>query len=290
MTREFESRARGREHAARSSDAALRCPAVRYAQGAPSSTEDALALEEPLEIRIAGDPFTVTMRTPGYDEELAAGFLFAEGLIASARDLGRIAHCGRPSDEGYGNVVDVAAAPGAVLDVEALEERRRRTITASACGVCGRRTIEDLVVRCGTVTDDTRFAASVVSSLPAALRAAQPGFTATGGLHAAAIAGTDGRLVVVREDVGRHNAVDKVVGRLLLDGALPARGRALVVSGRSSFEIVQKAIVAGIPLVASVSAVSSLAASTAERAGVTLVGFARGSAFTAYTHPERIVP
>jgi FdhD protein len=269
--------------------AAVSRAVVRYEGDAPLSSADRLTVEEPLEIRIAGEAVAVTMRTPGHDNELASGFLFAEGIVGSAADLGKIAHCGRPGEEGYGNVVEVQPAPGVVLDADRTLFARRGTLTNAACGVCGRRTIDDLIARCATVADAVRFSPRVISELPSILRRAQAVFAETGGLHAAAVATEDGTLILSREDVGRHNAVDKVFGRMLLDQALPATGCALVVSGRSSFEIVQKAAMARAPVVVSVSAPSSLAVDLAERVGITLVGFARGRAFTVYCHSERIV-
>jgi FdhD protein len=249
---------------------------------------DAVVVEEPLEIRIAGDALATTMRTPGNDEELVAGFLRAEGIVATVRDLGSIVHCGRPGEEGYGNVVDVTAAPGTTLDVERTDYSRRGTLTTSACGICGRRTVADLVARFRPLEDETRFDAAVLQSLTRSLSKSQRVFSRTGGLHAAGIATKDGEFVAVREDVGRHNAVDKVVGRLLLDDRLPANGHALVVSGRSSFEIVAKAVAAGIPIVVAVSAPSSLAIETAEKTGVTLIGFSRDAGFVVYAHGERV--
>lgn len=253
-----------------------------------SSFADHVVAEEPLEIRIAGEPLAVTMRTPGHDAELALGFLFAEGIVGAASDAGSAAHCGKIDDPGYGNVLDVHPAPETTFDIDRRAASRRGTVTTAACGVCGRTTIDDLFERVSPVSDDTPFERQVVAGLTSALRRAQPCFDKTGGLHAAAIARPDGSLRVVREDVGRHNAVDKCLGRLLLDGDLPVAGAALVVSGRSSFEIVQKAAVANIGLVVSVSAPSSLAVAIAERARITLVGFARDSAFNVYSHPDRI--
>jgi FdhD protein len=272
----------------KTTDAVRGCAIVRYDDGAPASAADLVTVEEPLEIRIAGEPVAVTMRTPGHDHELTLGFLFAEGLITSARDVGVVAHCGRPGDDGYGNAIEVTAAPGTMLEVTRGAPQRRGTLTTSSCGVCGRLSIEDLLARCRPVNDDTRFSARVVARLTATLRDGQVAFGETGGLHAAGIATQDGHFLHVREDVGRHNAVDKAVGRLLLEGALPARGHALVVSGRSSFEIVQKSVVAGIPLIVGVSAPSTLAIETAERANVTLIGFSRGETFNVYSHPARI--
>lgn len=261
---------------------------VRYDSGAASSSTDRIAVEEPLEIRVAGETLAVTMRTPGHDFDLAAGFVLAEGIVRGTADIGKIAHCGRPGDDGYGNVVEVQPAPGVALDLDRSIAARRGTLATSACGVCGRRTIDDLFERCDAIGDATTFQVDVVSALPFALRRGQTVFDETGGLHAAAVFGADGRLLLLREDVGRHNAVDKVFGRMLLDHGLPAAGCALAVSGRSSFEIVQKAVVARIPLIVSVSAPSSLAIDLAERTGVTLVGFARGTAFNVYTHAERV--
>jgi FdhD protein len=261
---------------------------VRFDCGAPASSADRITVEEPLEIRFAGETLATTMRTPGHDHELAAGFLLAEGIVRSAADIGRIVHCGHPGDDGFGNVIDVQPAPGVAIDPERGAAARRGTLTASACGVCGRRSVDDLIGLCGVVADSIRLSTRVVSDFPAALARGQAVFSETGGLHAAALFDAGGGLLWVREDVGRHNAVDKVFGRVLLDHALPASGRALVVSGRSSFEIVQKAAVARVAVVVSVSAPSSLAIDVAERAGITLVGFARGASFNVYAHGERI--
>jgi len=247
-----------------------------------------VAVEEPLEIRVAGETIAVTMRTPGNDHELVVGFLLAEGIIDGTRDLGRVFHCGRPGDEGYGNVMDVTAAPGASLDVERLGPARRGTLTSSACGICGRRSIDDLLAAREPLRVEVRFAARVVEHFASLLGGGQRLFRDTGGTHAAALVRADGDLLHLREDVGRHNAVDKSVGRMLLDGLDP-ESLALVVSGRSSFEIVQKAARARIPLVVAVSAPTSLAVDAARRAGVTLVGFARGEAFNVYTGAERVV-
>jgi FdhD protein len=260
---------------------------VLFRDGAPSTGEARIAVEEPLEIRIAGETIAVTMRTPGHDGELVLGFLHAEGLIAKARDLGRVFHCGKPGEEGFGNVMDATAAPGTVLDVERLGAARRGSLTTSACGVCGRRSVDDLLETCVPLETSIRFAGERVARFTANLGAGQRVFEETGGTHAAALVTADGETLVVREDVGRHNAVDKVVGRMLLDG-IDASSTALVVSGRTSFELVQKAARASIPLVVGVSAPTSLAVDAARRTRVTLVGFARGSAFNVYTLPERI--
>ena len=249
---------------------------------------DELSVEEPLEIRIAGETYATTMRTPGHDQELVAGFLLAEGLIGSRRDLGGIAHCGRLGGEGTGNTIDVLPAPGAELDVEALGHTRRGTLTSAACGVCGRKLIDDLVLRLRCPAPSAPFERRFIASLSEELREHQPGFDRTGGLHAAGIATPSAGFRVVREDVGRHNAVDKVIGRCLLEDELPASGSVLVVSGRTSFEIVQKALAAGLSAVVGVSAPSSLAVSTAARFGLLLCGFARNGAFNVYAGAERL--
>ncbi|HKO53792.1 MAG TPA: formate dehydrogenase accessory sulfurtransferase FdhD [Polyangiaceae bacterium] len=248
------------------------------------SHPDELATEEPLEIRVAGEPLAVTMRTPGHDHELVAGFLLAEGVIASRADLGGIHHCARLDSEGAHNTIDVSSAPGAVLEVEAT---RRGTLTTSACGMCGRKLIDDLLERLRPAAPSPPFGRSFIAGLASELGKQQPTFRRTGGLHAAGIA-FGGGMRVVREDVGRHNAVDKAIGRLLLDGQLPAPGALLVVSGRTSFEIVQKALAAGLSGVVGVSAPSSLAVSTASRFGLLLCGFARGDTFNVYAGRERL--
>jgi FdhD protein len=263
------------------------CDLVLVREGAPRSASAEVAIEEPLEIRVTGETVAVTMRTPGHDHELVLGFLLAEGIIARANDVGRVFHCGKPGEEGYGNVMDVLGAPGTVIDVERLGAARRGTLTTSACGVCGRRSVDDLLASCPTLPLDVRFSARTVSGATALLAGEQRLFRETGGAHAAALVTPDGKLVVLREDVGRHNAVDKAVGRLLLDHVDPTR-LALVVSGRSSFEIVQKAARARIPLVIGVSAPTSLAVEAARRTNVTLVGFARGRDFNVYAGPDRI--
>jgi FdhD protein len=251
---------------------------------------DAVAVEEPLEVRLAGDPVAVTMRTPGDDARLAAGFLHAEGLIRSLDDLGSLAHCGRPGEEGFGNVIDAIPAPGVVIDVERTRESRRGTLTTSACGVCGRRNIDGLLSLCSPLPPGEALPAERVGQALALLREGQAVFERTGGTHAAAALSAQGEVLALHEDVGRHNAVYKVVGARLYAARDGARRPAalLAVSGRSSFEIVQKAAVARIPVVASVSAPSSLAIDLAERAGIALCGFVREGAFNVYAHPERI--
>jgi len=256
---------------------------------------DAVAVEEPLEIRVDGEAVATTMRTPGADADLALGFLLAEGIVAGAADVGAIAHCGRPGDEGYGNVIDVSSAAGVRLDPERVLDGTRRVPGTSACGVCGRRTIDGLLSRTPRLDSTRRVARSLVPQAIEALRGVQPVFAATGGLHAAALLGDGGALLASAEDIGRHNAVDKVVGavaRLGLVGAgAPAGGPIiLAVSGRAGFEIVQKAAAAGVPVVASVSAPSSLAVDVAEAAGIALCGFVRGAAFNVYAHAWRLDP
>jgi FdhD protein len=259
---------------------------VRYEGAARECFDDRVAVEEPLEIRIAGETFAVTMRTPGHDEELVLGLLLSEGIVRDVKAVGGVTHCGRPGE--LGNVIEVTAAPGTVIAWEPDGAVRRATLTTSACGVCGRRSIDDLLERVRPLADDTRFARAWVQRLTEELGPRQRNFAASGGVHAAALWSAEARDVVVREDVGRHNAVDKVVGRRALDGGLPARGCALVVSGRASFELVQKALVAQIPLLVSVSAPSSLAVSAARAGGLTLVGFARAQRFNVYSGEERI--
>jgi FdhD protein len=258
----------------------------QHREGAVRDAKDWVAVEEPLLIRIAEEPVAVTMRTPGHDHELALGFLLSEGVVKSARDLGSMFHCGRPGEAQ--NVIEVTAAPGAVLEWEP-EAARRMTFVSASCGMCGRQSVDDLIARVGVVEDDTRFESAWIEGLADQLIQAQGNFALSGGVHAAALWNHERELIAVREDIGRHNAVDKVVGRAALDGALPLVGGTLLVSGRASFEIVQKAAVAAIPLIVSVSAPSSLAISAAVASRVTLIGFARGRRFNVYTGVERLV-
>jgi len=257
--------------------------------GPAGSRADLLAVEEPLEIRIGGQALTVTMRTPGDDLDLAAGFLFTEGLLSAAVDLRQIRMC----DE---NVADATLetsdlpAPAALARATDTRRAQRNFLTTSACGVCGKESIDAIRVRSryDLATDRVRVPSSVLASLPERLREAQRVFASTGGLHAAGLFTADGTLLVLREDVGRHNAVDKVIGWALRAGRLPLTGCVLLVSGRASFELVQKSAVAGIPVLAAVSAPSSLAADLADEVGMTLVGFLRGPSMNAYTGVERI--
>jgi len=243
---------------------------------------DQVAVEAPLQIRVHDEPLLTTMRTPGSDRELALGLLFCEGLIQSRADLSSLAPCGRPGDEGYGNVLAVVPAPGHPLHAEDWENSHRGSLTTSACGVCGRRSIEDLLERLRPVQAPREVAAGTLARLVSGLKAHQPLFAATGGLHAAGLARAEGDYLWVYEDIGRHNAVDKVIGHAVLEQCVPLTDRVLVVSGRSSFEIVQKAASAGIGMVVSVSAPSSLAVELAERLGMVLIGFATGARFKVY--------
>jgi FdhD protein len=259
--------------------------------GGVTARADLLAAEEPLGIRVDGTALAMTMRTPGDDIELAAGFLVSEAVVRSPADIFEIklcdgTSCGHGDHDGLGNIADVSLAPG----IEVLPAARRDFMTTSACGVCGKTSVDDI---CATPhaalgADATRFAPSVLASLPDRLRDAQRVFSRTGGLHAAGLFTSSGELIAVREDVGRHNAVDKIVGWALLQGRLPLSGCALLVSGRASFELVQKAVLAGIPLLAAVSAPSSLAAHLAEETGLTLVGFLRGPSMNVYTGTDRV--
>jgi FdhD protein len=248
------------------------------------SAEDDVAHEEPLEIQVMGASMAVLMRTPGHDEELALGFLLTEGLIDRAADVASIRHCTSVKDpEAEENIVRVVLAPGARVPID----RARTGFASSSCGLCGKATIESTLVRCDRLAPGPTFLRETLFAMPDRMRAAQSAFTRTGGVHAAAVFAGDGELVLVREDVGRHNAVDKVVGALARTDRDP-RELALVVSGRISFEIAQKAAVARLPIVAGVSAPTSLAVRFAERAGLTVVGFLRGRSMNVYTRPSRI--
>ena len=230
----------------------------------------------------------MTMRTPGADKALVAGFLLSERIITGADDIGTIRHCADGDEGAAGNVIDVLLSGRAVQRAaSALAERRLVTAT-SACGVCGRRSIDDLMGDMTRIDAAWSIAADVIASLPVRLREAQAAFDETGGLHAAGLFGRDGALVGVAEDVGRHNAVDKVIGSRLLQDDMALSDRILCVSGRTSFEIVQKAVVAGVPVVAAVSAPSSLAIDLARSANLTLLGFVRGNTFNVYSGADRI--
>ncbi|WP_224371460.1 formate dehydrogenase accessory sulfurtransferase FdhD [Hyalangium versicolor] len=278
-------------------------PMVRFSDaGGLASEEDSVAVEEPLEIRVSGDTVAITMRTPGQDRELTVGFLFSEGILRSVDDLGGVAYCGRPGEEGWGNVIEVTPAAGLVLEVERVSAARRGTLTTAACGVCGRRSVDDLMAVCSPIPAGLALGPEVVARATERLREVQLNFARTGGVHAAAVLDSRGELLAAAEDIGRHNAVDKVVGALVLSGRVRSSRAStsssvprselppalLVVSGRASFEIVQKAAVARIPVVASVSAASSLAIDLAHRSGVTLATFVRDGRFNVYTHAQRL--
>ncbi|HPX36335.1 MAG TPA: formate dehydrogenase accessory sulfurtransferase FdhD [Mycobacterium sp.] len=263
---------------------------------------DTLAVEEPLEIRVDGSAVTVTMRTPGADFELAQGFLLTEGLIGGRDDVAQIRYCqgavpnpgslrsGPPDSDGVNsyNVLDVTLAPG----VPAPEvDVTRNFYTTSSCGVCGKSSLEAVRLnsRHCPGDDPTTVAAAALSAMPDRLRSAQKVFDATGGLHGAALFSADGDMLAVREDIGRHNAVDKVIGWALENGRSPGAGTVLLVSGRASFELTQKAVMAGIPILAAVSAPSSLAVDLAAQSGLTLVAFLRGDSMNVYSRGDRVV-
>lgn len=252
--------------------------------GPLQAASDELAEEEPLEIRVKNRAVSVTMRTPGNDPELAAGFLLSEGIVSRREDIVRIEPCAL--DRG-GNVLNVAVSPQTIIDFEKLT---RHVFASSSCGLCGRATIESVHQRMDPIESDAVVAASVLLQLPQRLREAQSAFSRTGGLHAAGVFTLSGEPIVVREDVGRHNAVDKVLGHGLLRGLLPFDQHVLMVSGRASFEIMQKALAGRIPIVAAVSAPSSLAVEFAEESGQTLIGFLRENRMNVYSQPRRIVP
>ncbi|MET8975354.1 formate dehydrogenase accessory sulfurtransferase FdhD [Streptomyces sp. NPDC004539] len=264
---------------------------VRIRDGAVSARADTLVAEEPLEIRLNGKPLAITMRTPGDDFALAAGFLVSEGVLAHAADLQNIVYCAGATADGVNtyNVVDVRTSPGVVLPDITLE---RNVYTTSSCGLCGKASLDAVRTTAHwTISDDPplRVGAELLAELPDRLRAAQRVFDRTGGLHAAALFTEAGELLDVKEDVGRHNAVDKLIGRALQNGDLPLSRCVLLVSGRASFELAQKAVMAGIPMLAAVSAPSSLAVDLAEETGLTLVGFLRGASMNVYAGAERVL-
>jgi FdhD protein len=257
----------------------------------PRRLSDLLAAEEPLEIRVLGRSLAVTMRTPGHDFELAAGFLVSEGVIHRGDQLMTVAYCAGNDGEGGNtyNILDVVLAPGVDPPDPSLE---RNFYTTSSCGLCGKASIDSVRTqsRFTVAVDPLKLSPEALTGFPEQLRAAQAVFDRTGGLHAAALFdGATGEMLVLREDVGRHNAVDKVVGWALMNGRIPARGCVLMVSGRASFELTQKALMAGIPMLAAVSAPSSLAADLAEEVGMTLVGFLRGPSMVVYSRADRLV-
>jgi FdhD protein len=256
---------------------------TRLEEGEVRLVPDELAVEEPLEIRVRGRAISITMRTPGNDAELAVGFLLTEGIIQSGRDIFKTEHCSR-NDEG--NILNVILAPEVNVDFERLT---RHVFTSSSCGLCGKATIEALHQTVPPLRSTLNIPSDLIASLPAKMRAAQNTFDRTGGLHAAAIFDQHGNLIVLREDVGRHNAVYKAIGHCVLYGPFPLDSHILLVSGRTSFEILQKALSARLPFVAAVSAPSSLAVEFARENGQTLIGFLRGERMNIYTHPQHLI-
>jgi FdhD protein len=268
----------------------VRRPVLRWSEGGSKQRQDALAAEEPLEIRVAGRPLAVTMRTPGHDVELAHGFLLTEGVLGHLEDVSTARYCDGVDEAGRNtyNVLDLALADGVAPPDTGVE---RNFYTTSSCGVCGKAALDavQLKTRFSPAEDDCKILPETLVTFPDLLRDRQRMFGSTGGLHAAGIFTTEGELLVVREDVGRHNAVDKATGWALLERRVPLGGTVLMVSGRVSFELVQKAAMAGIPVLAAVSAPSSLAVELAEDQGITLVGFLRGGSMNVYTRAERII-
>jgi FdhD protein len=263
---------------------------LRIRGAAAAHRADTLVAEEPLEIRLGGRPLAVTMRTPGDDFALAVGFLVSEGVLAAADEVANVVYCAGATADGANtyNVVDVTLAPGVPMPAISLE---RNVYTSSSCGLCGKASLD--AVRTATrlpiaAGGGPRVTPGVLAALPGRLRAGQAVFDRTGGLHAAGLFSAEGELLDLREDVGRHNAVDKLVGRALREGLLPLDGRILMVSGRASFELAQKAVMAGIPVLAAVSAPSSLAVDLARESGLTLVGFLRGDSMNVYAGEERV--
>lgn len=251
--------------------------------GAATVVDDVTAREEPLEIRVEGRSVAVVMRTPGHDEELACGFLVSEGVVKNPRDILEVSQCPSVNNK-HGNIVDVLLG-GAVVNWDSLT---RHVFSASSCGLCGKSSIESVFQQFPSVKGNWQVEPQLIASLPDKLRAAQETFSKTGGLHASGLFDLEGNLIVLREDVGRHNALDKILGYTLQRGLLPLDRHILLVSGRVSFEIIQKALAAGIPLLAAISAPSSLAVNFAHEAGQTLVGFLRGETMNVYTHPHRV--
>jgi FdhD protein len=255
---------------------------VRFDEASPSTETDQIAAEVPLEVRLHGQPFSVIMRTPGADADLAAGFLLSESVVSEPDDIQSIESAGEP------NVVDVRLSPARAASLPDLLGGRRQVVMNSSCGMCGRRSLESLEIDRPALSATWSIARDTIRRLPSVLRGAQHDFGETGGLHAAGLFDRHGRLEASAEDVGRHNAVDKLVGRMLRAGRLPLSESLLFVSGRSSFEIVQKAFLGGIPFVAAASAPSSLAIELARSSGITLLGFVRDGRFNCYAGRERI--
>ena len=259
---------------------------LRIEDARAEHVRDRVAHEEPLEMQLSGASLAVVMRTPGHDLELVTGFLLTERIVASLAEVESVRHCTQAAGaESADNVVRVTLRPGVRTDLERL---RRNLFASSSCGICGKATLEHALATAPPLDDATRIEAGVLLALPERLRAAQPAFDETGGLHAAGLFDAAGRLLVAREDIGRHNAVDKVIGWAARAGRMPLAGHALVVSGRASFEIVQKALAARVPIVAAVSAPSSLAVELAQSAGIALIGFLRERGFNVYGARERV--
>ena len=267
----------------------VRRPVVRFSAQGERRRPDTLAAEEPFEIRVNDVPLTVTMRTPGDDVELAHGFLLTEGVIGDREDVLTARYCAGTDDDGANtyNVLDIKLAPGVAPPDPSVT---RNFYTTSSCGVCGKAALDavKLATRFPPGADDCRVSTTVLAGLPDQLRSRQKLFASTGGIHAAGLFTADGQPLAVREDVGRHNAVDKVLGWALLNGRVPLTGCVLLVSGRTSFELAQKSAMAGIPVLAAVSAPSSLAVDVAEEQGMTLVGFLRGGSMNVYAGAQRI--
>jgi FdhD protein len=268
-------------------DGVARVRVTRFGDAAGwEEQDDVVAREEPLEIQLGGASLAVVMRTPGHDRELAVGFLVTERVVSRPEQIVSVRHVSEARDAAAAdNQIRVRLEAGVAVDLESL---RRNFYASSSCGICGKASIENALESAPPLADDSRFAPEFFRSLVARLERSQAVFERTGGLHAAGLFGPDGRLLVAREDVGRHNAVDKVVGWALREGRVPLAGHVLVVSGRVSYEVVQKAWAAGVPLVAAVSAPTSLAVEFAAAAGLTLVGFLRGRAFNVYCGRDRI--
>jgi FdhD protein len=259
---------------------------TRCSQGVTHAAKDLVASEEPLEIRVRGQGIAITMRTPGHDAELAAGFLVSEGLLHKRSDVIEIAPCQTGENSAAGNIINVFVPPAVKFDLEKLT---RHVFASSSCGLCGKASIESVHQHFPPVKSNVQLSNDILCRLPDRLRKGQETFSQTGGLHGSAIFNTNGELIVLREDVGRHNAVDKVVGWAFLNDTLPLNQHILMVSGRASFEIMQKALSANIPIVAAISAPSSLAVEFALESNQTLVGFLRDNSFNIYSHPERII-
>lgn len=266
---------------------ALQARVTRYAKGALAEKADDLAAEEPLEIRIEGHSIAVLMRTPGNDRDLAAGFLISESIVQSANDIFEIAVCGETAaDSDETNVVNVTLKNPAGFDAKKFS---RNLFASSSCGICGKTSIESLVKQFAPIKSEFKIPASLLLDLPARLSAAQKTFRLTGGLHACALFEQDGALLALREDVGRHNALDKLIGDALFQNRLPLSRQILLLSGRVSFEMVQKALAGGIAMIAAISAPTSLAVDFARANNQTLVGFLRGDEMNVYAGRERIL-